>query len=71
MTDKATIDPRLLKLISSLAQADAREDHERRLIGLPPLTADSLTKKARKRKESDHQTTIQWHFVPKHDDGGQ
>lgn len=48
MTDKAAIDPRLLKLISSLAKADAHEDHERRLSGLPPLTADSLTKKAKR-----------------------
>ncbi|KAA9354262.1 hypothetical protein [Ochrobactrum quorumnocens] len=68
MTDKAAIDPRLLKLISSLAKADAREDHERWVNGLPPLKADApLPAKKRSQKEDDAKVTVNWHSVLKED----
>lgn len=64
MTEKAPLDPRLLKLVSAFAKADAIEDHERWLKGQPPLTADApLQTKKLSRKEGDAKVTVRWHSV--------
>ncbi|KAB2795938.1 hypothetical protein F9K87_16185 [Brucella anthropi] len=68
MTEKAPLDPRFLKLVSAIAKADAIEDHERWLKGLPPLKADApLPAKKRSRKENDTKVTVRWHSVTKGD----
>lgn len=62
MTEKAPLDPRLLKLVSAFAKADAIEDHERWLKGVPPLTADGpLPAKKRSRKEGEAKIAVNWH----------
>ncbi|MGP3711773.1 hypothetical protein ACS5UA_13065 [Brucella sp. RRSP16] len=59
------LDPLLLKLVSVFAKADAIEDHERWLKGLPPLKEDApLPAKKRSRKENDTKVTARWHSVP-------
>lgn len=68
MTEKARLDPRLLKLASAFAKADAIEDHERRLKGLSPLKADApLPAKRASRKDDDTKVTVRWHSVTKGD----
>ncbi|WP_138144032.1 hypothetical protein [Brucella sp. 10RB9215] len=62
MTEKAPLDPRLLKLVSAFAKADAIKDHERWLMGQPPLKADAPSPaKKRSRKEGDAKVTLNWH----------
>lgn len=62
MTEKAPLDPRLLKLVSVSAKADAIEDHERWLKALPPLKADApLPAKRASRKDDDTKVTVRWH----------
>ncbi|WP_144405831.1 hypothetical protein [Brucella anthropi] len=59
------LDPLLLKLVSVFAKADAIEDHELWLKGLPPLKADApLQTKKRSRKEGDAKVEVNWHSIP-------
>lgn len=65
MTEKAPLDPRLLKLVSAFAKADAIEDHEQGIKGQLPLKADApLPAKERSRQEGDAKVTVNWHSVP-------
>ena len=62
MTEKAPLDPRLLKLVSAFAKADAIEDQERWLKGLPPLTADArLPAEKGSRKKGEAKVILNWH----------
>lgn len=62
MAEKAPLDPRLLKLVSAIAKANAIEDHERWLKGLPPLKADApLPAKKGSRKKGEAKVTLNWH----------
>ncbi|APY13103.1 hypothetical protein BKD02_01215 [Brucella sp. 09RB8910] len=57
-------DPLLLKLVSVFAKADAIEDHERWLKGLPPYKADAPSEtKRRDGKGNDIQGRLKWHVV--------
>lgn len=65
MTEKAPLDPRLLKLVSAFAKADAIEDHERWLKGQPPLTADArLPAEKGSRKKGGAKVILNWQSVP-------
>lgn len=62
------LDPLLLKLVSVFAKADAIEDHQRWLKGLPPLKADApLPAKRASRKDDDTKVTLNWHSASKGD----